>query len=43
MDVWEQKLELAEIIAAHKFTDSQADVFAEDDRDLAFFFFNRIS
>lgn len=41
MDVWEQKLELAESIAAHKFTDSQADVFAEDDRDLAFFFFNR--
>lgn len=40
MSVWEQKLQLAESIAEHKFTDSQADVFAEDDRDLALFFFN---
>jgi len=41
MDVWEQKLRLAESIAEYKFTDTQVDVFMEDDRDLAFFFFNR--
>lgn len=41
MDVWEQKLQLAESIAERKFTDGQADVFIEDDRDLAFFFFGQ--
>jgi hypothetical protein len=41
MDVWEQKLELAESIAGYKFTEDQANVFAEDNRDLAFFFFHK--
>lgn len=41
MDVWEQKLELAESISCQKFTPGQIDVFAEDKKDLAFFFFAR--
>lgn len=41
MDVWEKKLQLAESIAEHKFTEIQADVFGEDNRDFAIFFFKR--
>lgn len=39
MDVWEQKLQLAEQITGFQFNDDQSDMFSEDSRDIGIFFF----